>query len=111
MGVSAFPRRERPRAIYVAVDHGSEEIKRIYDEATLVLEDMGIQIDPRFQPHVTLGRLKKGRLAEADVINKILELEHADIGDFSVDTVNLYSSKLEKSGPVYVKIATCLLGE
>ena len=29
VGVSAFPRRERPRAIYVAVDHGSEEIKRI----------------------------------------------------------------------------------
>ena len=108
-GIGAFPRIDRPRAIWAGIEHGTKETVELFNSTTLELEEEGFQIDARFEPHITMGRLKRGRLAESKLIEKLGEIADFEIGDFAVTSVGVFSSKLEKSGPIYVKLATCEL--
>lgn len=108
-GVGAFPRLERPRVLWVGIKEGREDLIELRRQIADRVAEAGFQFDNRFEPHITLGMLRRGRVMEPEIgaeIEKNLELP---LGEIPITNIYLYSSKLEKSGPIYSRMATIRL--
>ena len=57
-GIGAFPTLNRPRVIWVGVKHGAETVTHLAKSLNRELKPLGFDIDNRFHPHLTLGRLR-----------------------------------------------------
>lgn len=100
-GVGAFPTVLRPRVIWVGVEKGAEELKRIRDEIERGLRRLGLRPEKEeFIPHITLARLKGARNVQA-VIKLLQELSDLDLGVMRVESIRLKQSTLTPRGPVY----------
>jgi RNA 2',3'-cyclic 3'-phosphodiesterase len=101
-GLGAFPTPRRPKILWAGITDGAEELKRLYDKLEARLIDLGSyrKEERGYTPHLTLGRVK----SEADGFAVAKELpKHLawDGGRTMVDEVLVYSSVLERDGPVY----------
>ena len=101
LGVGAFPTPRRPKILWAGITEGAEPLKRLYDALEGPLADLGYRKEERgYTPHLTLGRVK----AEADGFTLAKELpKHFawDGGRTVVEEILVFSSVLEKAGPVY----------
>ena len=69
-------------------------------------ENLGIERDKRtrFKPHLTIGRLKKGRInyQTFDALKKIIAgNKDLDLGVFNISQLKLKKSQLTPKGPIY----------
>lgn len=92
-GLGFFPDIKRPRVLWIGVDKGKERIKEFYERLVLKLEPLNIDREKRFSPHLTIGRIKFGKVNYENI-----EYE-SEI--FSVDDFILFSSTLTEKGPIY----------
>jgi 2'-5' RNA ligase len=108
-GLGAFPDRRRPRSLWIGVEKGAEPMCDLQRGVEKALKKLGFRPEARkFHPHLTLGRVKR---SEPHEIAALFEgREQFIAGATAVDEVVLYSSQLERDGPVYTVLATAPLG-
>jgi len=104
-GVGTFPERGRPRAIWIGVGHGADELATLSDRLTAGLRAAGWVLDDRpFRPHLTLAR-SDGLAAGAVVADRLAAVLGARTLPFQVDRVTLFES-ITGDGPArYVPVA------
>ncbi|MEO0294081.1 MAG: RNA 2',3'-cyclic phosphodiesterase [candidate division WOR-3 bacterium] len=98
-GVGAFPSLKRASVIWVGIEEGKNFLKGLY----LTLEDKIVQLgfkkeEREFTPHITLGRVKRGKYSLPEGID-------FSFGAFPVDKITLFKSTLRKEGPIYEVLA------
>jgi 2'-5' RNA ligase len=108
-GIGAFPNLERPRTLWIGVERGAEELCDVQRRIEARLSELGFRPEARkFHPHLTLGRVKHSRPRE---LAQMLEgRENFQAGATLVSEVVVYSSQLEREGPLHTALATSPLG-
>jgi 2'-5' RNA ligase len=98
-GVGAFGGND-PRVVWAGVEGGEAltELARLHEKAA---REAGLQPEPRaFKPHVTLARLRGGRV---DAVARVLQHHGAfRLEPFVVERFVLYSSRPQLGGGPYV---------
>jgi 2'-5' RNA ligase len=105
-GAGAFPDLARPRTIWAGVREGLEPLQQLFDDVEECLRGLGFRKEARkFVPHVTLGRLRDSDTGLAELSELIAAQSDAVLGVMEVEELILYSSQLERTGPVYEPMA------
>ena len=98
-GLDAFPNRQFPRVIFLKINEGQEELKRLREALGHSLEENGMEIDRRqWDGHLTLARVKFGQV---DFERLRFEGENAGNWRWTVDGFSLTESTLSADGPIY----------
>ena len=102
--LGAFPKKEFPRVIWVAIDKGDKEIKIFAKALEEKIEKIGIPKEDRpFSSHITIGRVRSP-LNKDKLVRALRETENYFGGEnieFGVTKITLFKSTLGSSGPVY----------
>lgn len=104
VSIGAFPRIESPRVIWVEINKGDLEVKKIAKELEEKLAGIGIPIEDRpFSSHITLGRTKssKNRNNLIQSIKALKEKLPQANAELLVDKITLLKSTLTPKGPIY----------
>jgi len=103
-GLGGFPNLEKPRVFWAGIDDGKAEIEKLAASLDKFLqESYGAEIR-KFVPHITLGRINRKIELNKKQIHEFNQFENKKFGVTTVNGINLYSSELTPSGPVYSKI-------
>lgn len=107
----AFPPRGSPRVIWIGPGRGGAEVVSLSRLLWQRLADAGCGPGPtRFDPHVTLGRVRRVRPGEARRLRvRLAETALPEIA-WTVDRVSLYESRLGSGGSTYRRVASAALG-
>ncbi len=109
-GAGAFPNLGKPRTIWLGAKEGAERMADLHDNIALMLADLGFRDEERrYQAHLTIGRVKS--MKNVSPLGSLLR-QHAEFsaGAFSVEKAIVFSSRLERGGPIYEKLSTAPLG-
>ncbi len=104
-----FPSRKRPRVLWVGLQREGlaplRELQRMVEESVIKL---GFPAEERkFNPHLTLGRLRSPRRMER-LVAEFYALTVPAM-NFKVNEVNIMRSKLSREGPVYTRLHSIVL--
>lgn len=102
-GVGAFPTMNYVRVIWLGVKDGYQTLASLAEMIENALESLGFEIEEKFVPHLTLGRVRTGR-NKNDMIVLLKQLENIEVGKMTVDKLVLFQSKLSPNGPVYEEV-------
>jgi 2'-5' RNA ligase len=70
------------------------------------MADLGFPSEARrYKPHITLGRLKKGRRVSEPCIEELRKLATTEFGTIPVAEIAVISSELTKEGPIYTPMS------
>ncbi|MEI6127408.1 MAG: RNA 2',3'-cyclic phosphodiesterase [Pseudomonadota bacterium] len=102
-GIGAFPNPKNPKVIWAGIQanaccaHFQERLETALAAAGFSREDRP------FSPHLTIGRLKDGRMRK-ELGSLLEEFSNEHIGRFEASHVVFFRSDLEPAGPVYARI-------
>ena len=100
-GIGCFPNMQKPKVLWVGCENNKKLIS-LHNDIAEKLEKHNIAFDQkRFNPHLTLGRIKS-----APQVNKLAELcmlLHASHTEL-VDKVCFFHSQLTYEGPIYTTL-------
>jgi 2'-5' RNA ligase len=108
-GVGAFPDTVRPKVLWAGLrGSGLPELLRLQAELGRALAPQGFEVEPRFTPHLTLGRVRKPLFREGS--RALSEWyygrwQFAKFGEFTVDAIHLMRSQLGSGPPRYTTVA------
>jgi len=103
-GVGAFPKLSYPRVIWVGMQDGQDDAKRIYALLEAELEKAGFKKEERaFSPHLTIGRVRSGKNRQ-DLKSAIENLKFSPENTQTVEHLTLFKSALTPKGPVYTSL-------
>ena len=107
-GAGSFPTRSRPRALWLGLVEGIDELGRLYDRLQASLSEIGWTPDERpFRPHLTLAR-SDGVPDAASVVMTLREAASNFSFAFAADRLVLFES-ITGGGPArYVPLAEAL---
>jgi 2'-5' RNA ligase len=110
-GLGAFPNASRPRVVWAGVTATNiNALNELQQSIIGSLERIGQgPDDPRFHPHVTLGRIKDSRQGNRKVQALIERWAGWSAGGFTVTDVFVMASILGRAGPRYEVLGRCLL--
>ncbi|MDE0862548.1 MAG: RNA 2',3'-cyclic phosphodiesterase [Rubripirellula sp.] len=110
-GTGGFPSIDRPRILYAGVDDASGALTEIVTQLETSLAELGFKQEPRdYTPHLTLGRTRSGsQRANSDVMDQLAREDKTELGSMLVQSVQLFASFLDKSGPTYQVMDTIQL--
>jgi 2'-5' RNA ligase len=101
--LGAFPNLNHPRVLWVGLDKGSSETKRIAASLENELQKIGFPKEERpFSAHLTLGRVKSGR-NKAALKEKASSLQVRP-KSCVVNNLTVFQSKLTPTGPIYTSL-------
>jgi 2'-5' RNA ligase len=99
--MGCFPSDSSPRVVWLGVKQGADEISTLAGDIDESCSKLGIEKEKRkFEPHLTLGRIRSPKNQEA-LVKKINENRNIQIGTFKVSKILLMQSKLSPKGPTY----------
>lgn len=103
-GTGAFPGPKRINVVWVGLE-GADPLGRIASSLNRGLDELGFRPeDRRWEPHVTVARLKSGR--NLDRVRAAIEgYAHEEFGASVVDRIRLKRSVLRPEGPEYSTVA------
>jgi 2'-5' RNA ligase len=110
-GVGAFPNARHPKILWAGITDGAEALRRLYDDLETKMLDLGCyrKEERGYTPHLTLGRAKADR--DGFTLAPELAMRNGwDGGRTMVEEVLVYSSVLERDGPVYTVLGRGELG-
>jgi len=108
--LGAFPKINYPRVIWMGVDKGKEELKRIASNLEEKLAIIGFVKEKRpFSPHLTLGRVKSSKGKER-LIEALSLVEASNLGNMRVTQISIMKSELKPQGPIYTSLEEIDLG-
>ena len=110
-GLGAFPRATRPRVVWVgATAPNLNPINDLREAVVRAATQVGYRADdPRFHPHITLGRIKSDRGSGCDLTEAIRRHRGWSAGSFPVVEVVTFASTLEPRGPTYAPLGRARL--
>jgi 2'-5' RNA ligase len=110
-GAGAFPKPSRPRTVWLGVAQGREELIDLNKRVERPLEKLGFRREARrFQPHLTIGRVRRGGPGVAELGTLIGEKGDVELGLTTARELVVFSSQLDRSGPTYEALAHAPLG-
>ena len=110
-GAGAFPNANRPRTVWLGVGEGCEQLVALNERIEPPLEKLGFRREARrYQPHLTIGRVRRGGPALVELGKLIGENADLQVGRTTVAEVIVFSSELDRSGPTYEALARAPLG-
>jgi 2'-5' RNA ligase len=102
VGVGAFPSPARPRTLWLGAGSGSDELIALQESIEQRLAPLGFRGEHRqFVPHLTIGRVGRGSHGGDLLAERLEKLTDFAGGEMPVDRVTVFSSELERHGPVY----------
>lgn len=105
-GAGAFPDSKRPRTIWIGVREPSEAIRALQNSVDEELQKLGFPAERRrFQPHITLGRVRGGGSAIQDLGCLIDQHAKFEAGQILVGEIVVFSSDQGPQGPVYTPLS------
>ena len=108
-GIGAFPPRGAPRALWMGVKTGADEIVRVQAEVAERLESLGVERERRpFSPHLTLARWRDSRPSDRP---RTPPREPATIATVNAHAVTLFQSRVSSAGSTYTRLVECPLRE
>jgi 2'-5' RNA ligase len=109
-GVGAFPGVGRPRTIWLGAGEGKEPLVYLQTALERQLATLGFRPESRrFQPHLTLGRVRDASAGLAELAELLRKHADFDAGPMPVDEVVVFSSRLEKTGAVHERLGSAPL--
>jgi 2'-5' RNA ligase len=105
-GIGVFPSESYVRVLWVGM-RPAEKIEELHEKIDGALSGLGFKPESRFQPHLTLGRVKAVRNKNG-FISKIMELKERglEFGEpFRIENFSLKKSTLTPKGPIYEDVA------
>jgi RNA 2',3'-cyclic 3'-phosphodiesterase len=112
-GVGAFPSPDHPRTLWIGIEDGSEELCALQAAIEDALKtELGFAKEARrFQPHLTIGRVKHEPPSARGELGELI-VKHAQFdADLSViDEVVVFASFLHRSGPTHEALGRAELG-
>jgi len=101
-GLGAFPSSERPSVLWAGVAEGREQLGRLAAAVECELVQEGFAAERRrFQPHLTLGRVREGAHVPRTVAEVLAKQSGQEFGRTGVERVVLMRSELTPRGPIY----------
>ena len=58
-GFGVFPSARRPAVLWVGIGEGAGQLRGIAGKIVEALSDCGLAFEDRFEPHITIGRIKR----------------------------------------------------
>jgi RNA 2',3'-cyclic 3'-phosphodiesterase len=111
-GLGAFPTPDRSRVLWAGVT--AVDPKPLFELRDSIVDSLARighrPDDPRFHPHVTLGRIKHDRGRTGDLRALIERHRDWSAGGFTVKDVRVFASTLGPTGSVYSELDRCRLG-
>jgi RNA 2',3'-cyclic 3'-phosphodiesterase len=112
-GVGAFPNLREPRTLWIGIEDGADELKRLQTAIEDGLKTkLGYPKEQRgFHPHLTLGRVKRELPGGRGQLAELLEKHaHFDADLAVIDEVVTFASFLGRQGPSHDALGTSELG-
>lgn len=106
-GIGVFPSARRPRVLWVGVGDGAAQLQELAARLSAGLSAAGLAFESRFEPHVTLGRVKEG-LPES-FMRRFADYAPARRITSGLASVELMESVLKPDGPEYRQVHSCPL--
>jgi RNA 2',3'-cyclic 3'-phosphodiesterase len=104
-GIGGFPNSNAARVIWMGVDaEAGRKLVSLAEKVRSKMEDIVFRPDKPFTPHMTLFRVKTGRLKIAAKL--LSEYNSMTFGSEVIDKVHLKKSDLTSTGPIYTDIFT-----
>lgn len=98
-GVGHFPPRGTPKVLWAGVPP-TEELVRLKRRVDKVLQSCGLETEKRkYSPHITLARLKNSPLPK--VIEFLAGNSLLQTPEFTVDSFQLFSSRINQNGAIH----------
>ncbi len=99
-GTGVFPNPKRPRVLWLGVDGEIDAIRRIKSDLDAGLSETGFESERKtFTPHLTIARLREpersGEIAARHLSNEF------DSTEFTVSSLTVYESRLDRHGSTY----------
>jgi RNA 2',3'-cyclic 3'-phosphodiesterase len=99
-GVGAFPTADRPRVLWIGIQQGRDQLIELQARVAQQLEDLGYRGESRrFEPHLTVGRLRADSASSPDIADFVAANADFDGAVFDVAEVLIFSSELHRTGP------------
>jgi len=108
--LGAFPNRNNPRVIWVGLKGVDKKgtLGMFYADLCGLIKEAGLSTERRpYQPHITLGRVKKKRTLH---LPEALFRNRPDCSSFWVREIVFYGSELTQEGPIYQALNRFPLG-
>lgn len=102
----AFPNLRFPRVIWVGVtDDENDSLKTLQEDLESRLTRLGFKNEKgRFQPHLTLGRVRSQR-NRSNLLRAIEAMTNIWVGSIPVEAIYLIQSELKPTGAEYTDLA------
>ena len=98
----AFPQSGAPRAIWLGLLSGREELVAVHEQLRGRLVPIGFAPEARpYSPHLTIARVKEVRPQDARVIRGLLGEVATDVGGCEVQCATLFVSRPTRTGANY----------
>ncbi len=98
-GLGVFPSRTTIRVLWVGADKGKEQLKGLYKDIEEGCAQLGFKREGKdYTPHVTIGRVKRGKLAFPNI--------DFFYPPFIAKKITLFESILKSSGPIYKVVSS-----
>ena len=98
-GFGVFPSSRRPSVLWVGIAEGAAQLRETAGKLAEGLAAEGLIFENRFEPHVTIGRVK-GRLPET-FLRRAADFAQARKAVSAISSVDLLESVLTPAGPEY----------
>lgn len=110
-GAGSFPEARKPRALWLGIEQGAEELGALADALDPALEPLGWPRDDRpYRPHLTVARLDRSSIPASEAVADELRTAAADWRtSFPADRVVFYRSHLGGGAPRYEPLVEVLL--
>lgn len=106
-GLGCFPNARRPNVVWVGLEGDLRLLHQLRDAVEAHIAPLGYPTERRaFEPHLTLGRVKRASPSEARAIGG--EIEATKLGMVArvqVNQVSLMRSDLSPAGATYTRLA------
>ncbi|MFH1458344.1 MAG: RNA 2',3'-cyclic phosphodiesterase [Candidatus Omnitrophota bacterium] len=106
--IGVFPKMNFPRVIWVGLDKGDSETKKIATDLEERIIAVGIPREKQtFSSHITIGRVKSS-FNRDELVNCLKAIDSLEGKEFVVQKIILFKSILTPKGPTYeaLKVAS-----
>jgi len=102
-GIGTFPSENYIRIIWIGSENN--DIAKLAKTIEEPLKKFKFKKDHNYKTHLTIARVKN--IPDKTVlIDNLTTLKEKDFGTFTIDSIKLYKSVLQTTGPVYTLIET-----
>ncbi len=109
-GVGAFPNAARPRTVWIGTGSGEAQLTMLAERLETALGKLGFAPEGRpFHGHLTLGRVRRPSPALAALTPMLKERADLGLGQTAIHEVVVFSSQLERGGPIYEELGRASL--